>query len=373
MITQFDDSHVIKNNLTSLEISLTELGGYLSHEQIWFKKDHLIKFETYFQTGGVVKIYICPQTVEKFTKAVSYLQEKDIGFKVIGFTSNVLLFDQIQYSVIISTKNLTNVEIDEHYAHVDCGFSLQDFVRIAITNGAGGFEGLEGIPGSIGGGVFMNAGAYGYSIAENIVSVDYIDSNGNVRTIDKEQCDFGHRKSLFKRTKSIILRVRFKLKPGSKEEIASKVETYHIARHSYQEFVYPNLGSMFSVRGDLYRELLRGERNSRTYVYYFLKFLLKNPVSKFVARKKPSNVTFNKLLESQLKHTNYTPSKKSLNILINDGSTSTRSHFEYMLEFKKRLGEKFDIENEPVLEPAYKVEADFHTLYQDIKSNIKPD
>ena len=373
MITQYDDSQIINNKPGSLENVLAELGSYLSHEQIWFKKDHLIKFETYFQTGGVVKIYICPQSAAKFTRAVSYLQERDIDFKIIGFTSNVLLFDQIQYSVIISTKNLTNVEIDGEYADVDCGFSLQDFVRIAITNGASGFEGLEGIPGSIGGGVFMNAGAYGYNIAENIVSVDCIDPSGKVITIDKEQCDFGHRRSLFKKTKSIILRVRFRLKQGTKEDIASKVETFHIARHSYQEFVYPNLGSMFSVRGDLYRELLRGESKAKTYIYYVLKLMLKNPVSKFVARKKPSNKTFNKLLEEQLKHTNYTPSKKSLNILINDGSTSTRSHFEYMLEFKKRLGKKFDIENEPVLEPAYKIESDFYMLYQDIKNNMKSD
>ncbi len=354
-----------------MDQELLDVKSFLVQEGIWFKENYEIKYDTYFKSGGLVKLFICPQSREKMKLAVGKLIGKKVAYKVIGFTSNILLFDEIEYSVILSTKNLTSIRKCEGVVEVDSGYSLQDFVRIAVLEEADGFEGLEGIPGSIGGGVCMNAGAYGYAISQNIISVDCIDENGELITLTKENCEFSHRKSRFQSNDFIILCARFKFVKGRVEEIADNIETFHIARHSYQEFVYPNLGSMFSIGGDPYGALLKHDGRLEKIIYYAFKLLYKNPLMKFVNRKKPRNTAMNNLFLDKFKHTQYTPSNKSLNILINDGRTSVESHLKYILEFEKRLGDRFSIENEMIVGPAYRVADDFQSNHQKITSYLK--
>lgn len=359
----------MNTNITEEQLLSTE--HFLSTQNIWYKKDHHIKYDTFFKTGGIVKIFITPNNANELSKTIAYLHKSHLGYKVIGFTSNIIFFDEIQYSVIISTCNIKDVSISGNHIDVGCGYSLQDFVRIAIINGVEGYEGLEGIPGSIGGGVFMNAGAYGYEIATNIISIEYIDELGMINSISQEQCKFGYRKSFFKNSKNIITSVRFKFdKTNSTQSIVERVERYHIARHSYQEFAYPNLGSMFSVNSDFYREIIKNEKKSFLLSYHILKLLTKNPVTKFINRKSPNSSALNWLIFKKIKNINYTPSKKGMNIFINSGKLSTKESFEYIFEIKNRLGEKFHIENESILGPIYRIDPEFVPTYQEISENL---
>lgn len=354
----------MKPDITEHELQLTEL--FLTDSKIWFKKDHCIKYDTFFKTGGIVKIFITPNTASELSATIQHLYKNQIKFKVVGFTSNIIFFDEIQYSIIISTCNLKHISIGADHIEVGCGYSLQDFVRIAIIHGVEGYEGLEGIPGSIGGGVFMNAGAYGYEIATNIKSIQYIDEKGELKNINQAQCEFGYRKSFFKDSKNTITNVTFKFKQGSSsQEIVKRVERYHIARHSYQEFSYPNLGSMFSVNQDFYKEIIRNESKTFLLIYFILKILTKNPVTKFVNRKSPNSTILNWLILKKITNTKYIPSRKGMNILINNGQLTTKESFDYIFEIQKRLGNSYHIENESILEPTYKIQPDFlHTYYK---------
>lgn len=355
-----------------IEKELDKLKAFLTKENIWHKCDHSIKYETFFKTGGLVKVYITPQSTEALANTIAYLYKTKTEYKIIGFTSNIILFDEIEYSVIISTKNLTNITIKNNCIDVGCGYSLQDFVRIAVINGAPGFEGLEGIPGSIGGAVFMNAGAYGYCISDHIISIDYLDTSGTKHTLLKEDCGFNYRASFFKNSRNIIVSARFDLQKKSKQvEITKNIEIFHIARHSYQEFSYPNLGSMFSVKSNFYEELIKNESMIYKICYYAIKLTFKNPISKFLNRKRPSNAPINWLILKKLDKNLYTPSKKGMNIYINDGKLSTRDSINYIIDIKNRLGDKFHIENEAIFEPAFKIDPDFHSHYIELKKALR--
>lgn len=350
----------------SIDYSLGVLVRRLQDEGVWYKENHCLKYETYFKMGGVARVFLCPQSIDHFVKAVTLLRSLGLAFKVIGLTSNVLLFDELTYTVILSTKNLQEIKLDGDRAYVDCGYSLQDFVRIAVTNGSCGFEGLEGIPGSVGGGIFMNAGAYGFTISDNLISVRCLTKENEVVEKSVEECRFTHRDSIFKSSDFIILGATFLFKSGSRDRIAKAVETYHIARHSYQEFVYPNLGSLYSVTGRVYEDLFRESRKF-SLLHALIKIALKNPVSKFINRKRPSNAVFNRLFEAYKGELAISPSPKSINILINDGAHSAEDIYRYVKTLRDSLSPDVKVENEFVVEPSYSMKKEFEELCEKFK------
>lgn len=330
------------------------LFSFLKENSIAFKKDFLLKYETYFKKGGVAAFYVMPGCSDEVVRLVGFLREHSIPWKFVGLTSNVFFLDELDYGVVITTKNLTRLNVQGNKFEVDCGYSLQDFVRAALIHGKGGLEGLEGVPGSLGGALFMNAGAYGYTISDCLISVTAISPEGELVKLEKQQCEFENRCSLFKRKSGyVIISALFELDDTDRKKSARIIEVLHIARHSYQEFSYPNLGSMFSVRGDFYKEFFSGSR-FYGYVCFLLKLLLKNPVVKFFARKRPSNKRFNSLALSYMGSvfSGYSPSVKSMNILVNDGCASLDDILNYISVVRSHLSPDTAIENELVIFPA---------------------
>lgn len=355
--------------------TLNKIEHYLNTKNIVYKKNHIIKYETYFKTGGNIKLFIIPNNYIDFKNIINYLIDEKLDYKIIGFTSNVLFLDELEYSIIISTKNLSKLEVIDNSIRVESGYSLQDFVRVAVINQAKGFEGLEGIPASIGGALFMNAGAYGDTISDNLISIEIIDENNNFIELKKEECNFSYRDSIFKTGKFTILRAKFKLVKGNREKIAKNIEKFHIARHSYQDYTYPNLGSMISITGDTYHHIMKND-NIFNILYWILKYLYKNPITKFINRKKPNNIIFNKLLLEYLSSKkgiklNYTLSTKSSNILINDGSVTSKEIIDYVFLIYNLTNKQYHIENEIVLNPVYLVKDDFKNDYQTIMERLK--
>jgi len=358
--------------MESIKEQLKILKNYLDENKILYKYNHYVKYETYFKQGGLVKLFIAPQDYTKFKNIILFLNNQFIDYKVLGFTSNIIMFDEIIYSVVVSTKNLTALEVENNKIKVDAGYALQDLVRVAILNQSIGYEGLEGIPASVGGSIFMNAGAYGFQIADNLVSVECINDKNELQIFDKDDCKFSYRNSIFMNKKLIILRAIFSLKKGNKKTIEKNVETFHIARHLYQDFVYPNLGSMISINQDIYKIIF--QKDPLYYAVYMLfKYTFKNPISKFFLRKKPNNRIFNWLLYKYLNNKlniklKYSSSIKSANILINDGTLDSEEIVSYMFLISKLVGKDWHIENELILNPMYSVDSEFKKVYKSLKN-----
>ena len=355
----------------TLDLKIKHFVNFLIENSFWFNENYNIKFDTYFKTGGIVKVFCTPNKKIDLINILSYLNDNNMEYKIIGFTSNILLFDHVSYSVIISTKNLTNLNKIDDEVEVDCGYSLQDFTRVmSILYNSSGYEGLEGIPGSIGGGIFMNAAAYGTAISDLISTVTFINSNGQVETKNNTDCHFTYRQSFFKHNpQNIIISAKFKIKKGNYKIIQEKIETYHIARHSYQEFVYPNLGSLISINKDIYYSLLKNNFYYK-YYYYFLKIIYKNPFIKLLKRKKPDNIVFNNLIQSHLGLFPIEPSKKSINILLNRGGYEIKEIYKYVINLHDKLDGSISIENEFVFDPIYKIDKEFEELHFKMKTKL---
>ena len=341
----------LAENKDILELSMIELKPMLQEQGIWFKEDYSLKYFTYFKTGGTARYIVFPKNMSEIQTLISYFYDREIQYKLIGFTTNLLFLDGLKYSVIVSTQNLSDVKVGQGVVEVEAGYSLQDFVRLMVMHEVQGFEGLEGVPGSIGGGVFMNAGAYGDEIADNLISVKCLNKTGKLVVLSKLDCKFAYRNSVFKsRSDLVIVSASFKTAKGDIEKIEKNIETYHIARHSYQDFVYPSLGSMYSAKGDIYFRCFR-DNNFFLLVYYMLKLVLKNPLSKFLMRKRPHNIIFNKLAKRKLGNFEHRLSKKSINILINDGNATDEKLVAHIKKIGECLGGDVAVENEIVLGP----------------------
>ena len=340
---------------------LEKLKIFLIKNFVFFEENLNLEFNTYFKSGGVAKLFVSPQTLGKLEMLIGFLSIEHIEFKLIGNTSNIMFINEVDYSVIVSTKNLREVDINDTVISVEAGYLVSDFVRVTLMREAEGFEGLEGIPASIGGALFMNAGAYGCCISDNLISVSCLNESGQLIVLSKKDCEFGYRHSIFMREKLIILEAKFSLSYANQDLIAKKIEIFHIARHTYQDFVYPNLGSMISL-SNLYLEIFS---NNKKYLlaYWFLRVIYKNPLSKFIYRKNPNNKAFNRLLLKYVRRDhgfsiNYTPSHKNSNTLINNGKASTGDIIKYMYDMHSLVDSKYSIENEVVLEPAYRLRDD---------------
>lgn len=237
-------------------INLNIVDGILTSSGVPYKKDFDLSTNTFSKTGGVVKRYIMPSSISQFIYIVKKLEHERVEYKIIGETTNVIFHDIATYGIFISTKMLTDVELSSpEVVIVEAGKSLPDFVRDMSIRGFKGFEGLEGIPGSIGGAICMNAGAYGYEISENLISVRVLNEHRQEVVLDKDELLFRKRSSLFRiNPKLIILSATFKKTNGDISDIHNKIEKYHIARHLYQEWAYPNLGSIFTTENGIYNE-----------------------------------------------------------------------------------------------------------------------
>jgi UDP-N-acetylmuramate dehydrogenase len=350
--------------------SYTEIETFLTEKAINFKRDFLIKYNTYFKMGGLVKLYIEPNNTNKFIELLKYLANHNIEFKIVGFTTNVFFFDEIEYSIVISTNNINEVQLKNNELIVDCGYALSDVVRIALINSAKGFEGLEGIPASVGGALMMNAGAYGCQISDNLLWVQCLDNNQNLITLNKSQCNFEYRNSIFKNNNFSIIKAAFKFENGNQHEIARKIEIYHIARHSYQEFAYPNLGSMISMTGDSYKRILKNS-SLTTFFYWIAKLIFRNPVSKFIMRKRPNGEIMNKLIYFYFKNFvkvdfPFYLSNKNVNILINTGKLDSFDLIEYLILIHSSIQKKYHIENEVILDSIHKIPENYKHKFERI-------
>ena len=186
-----------------------------------------------------------PDTVEKAAVLIRFLNKNNIKHYFLGNGSNVIFNDNGFDGVIIKTSSLNSITISDNIAVVGAGVLMTSMAKKMQENNLSGVEFCYGIPGNVGGGVFMNAGAYGGEISNCIVSVDYIDENGVLKTISKADCDFSYRHSRFMQEKWLIVSVKFEFAEKDGAEMLEFMEDIMQRRKDKQPLDKPSAGSSF--------------------------------------------------------------------------------------------------------------------------------
>lgn len=198
-----------------------------------------------FKVGGPADILLIPNSKEQVIKSIKICKENNIPFYLIGNGSNILVRDGGFRGVVLSLKNVKNIYVDGEKIEAECGVMLKEVSDKAIENSLTGFEFACGIPGTIGGAVFMNAGAYDGEISKVIESAEVIDENCNIIRLSREELDFGYRSSLVMKKGYTVLSAVFKLEKGQVKTIKELIEDLTNKRESRQPLEYPSAGSTF--------------------------------------------------------------------------------------------------------------------------------
>lgn len=201
------------------------------------------KYTTYKLEGTVSEIYI-PSDVLELKNLLAELKNKNIRYKILGNGSNLIVSSKYD-GVLIKLKNFDTLNIDGNTVKVGAGYMLPKLALKCAENGLSGLEFAYGIPATIGGAVYQNAGAYGFSIDKVIKDVTILDGNYEIITLSKDELKFGYRDSIFKHKNFICLEVTLELKKGNSEDILEKMKENLKHRKENQPLEYPSAGSVF--------------------------------------------------------------------------------------------------------------------------------
>ena len=199
---------------------------------------------TTFKIGGAADVFAMPQTAENVLFAVSLCREKNVPYYIVGNGSNLLVKDKGFRGVIIR-PDLKELSIDGNKITAGAGTMLGAVARLAADNSLTGMEFASGIPGTTGGGVCMNAGAYGGELKDIIETVKILTREGEIKNISCEEAAFGYSTSGIMKTGAIVLETVFVLEKGDKEAILNKMNTLNTQRREKQPLEYPSAGSTF--------------------------------------------------------------------------------------------------------------------------------
>ena len=221
------------------------------------KTNESLKDYTSFKIGGTANLVVLPNSSETLTDLIKIIKERELDYILLGNGSNVLICENNFDGVVIVTTQMNNIEIevdaDGENIRADCGVSLNKTANFARDNSLSGLEFAYGIPGTLGGAVYMNAGAYGGQMSDVVYSSEYFDCETfEVKTISAEEHDFAYRKSVYNKNSSFInLSSVLKLKRGIRTDIEFIMNKNMAARKEKQPLEYPSAGSVFK-RGENY-------------------------------------------------------------------------------------------------------------------------
>lgn len=198
-----------------------------------------------FKIGGKADVVCFPRTTRDVSLIVKHCINNNIKYIAIGRGSNVVFSDEGIKTLIIKTDKLDCIEHNHDTFIFGAGVMLAKASKYAVDNGYAGTEFAYGIPGSIGGAVYMNAGAYGGEMSQIVCSTEYVDEAGEIKTVIGDKHDFAYRHSFFSEKNFIITSVTLKLKKGDKTQSEQMIAEYQYARKSKQPLEFPSAGSVF--------------------------------------------------------------------------------------------------------------------------------
>ena len=210
------------------------------------KVDEPMKAHTTFRIGGPADYFVMPSDRESVKKAIDVCKEADVAWYVVGNGSNLLVGDKGYRGVIIQIgRNLSDIEVVGDKIRVQAGAMLSKTGAMALEAELTGMEFASGIPGSLGGAVVMNAGAYGGEMKDILISVTVLTAEGEIRSFSVDELELGYRKSILMQNKGIVLDAELQLKKGEKKKIREIMDDLRSRRIEKQPLEYPSAGSTF--------------------------------------------------------------------------------------------------------------------------------
>ncbi len=220
-----------------------DLKSILGEENV-FVNEPMNKHTT-FRIGGKADFLVCPKNIENVKDIISYLSDNSINYYVIGNGSNLLVKDNGFRGVIVKLfKDFSKVDVDGCLIKAEAGATLSAVAKKAMQSSLAGMECLSGIPGTIGGAICMNAGAYGGEIKDIVKDITVLE-NGVIKKLTKDEAEFSYRNSKIMREKMVVLEVVLELEKGNKEEIQEKMKLLMAQRNEKQPVNLPSAGSTF--------------------------------------------------------------------------------------------------------------------------------
>lgn len=210
------------------------------------KIDEDMKKHTTFKAGGKAAFLVTPDSEEKVKELIRFFKENEIANYIIGNGSNLLVRDEGFDGVILEIgSKLSEVVVNENKITAQAGALLSKTANQAYKSGLSGMEFASGIPGSVGGGVAMDAGAYGGELKDIVETVTMCDENGDEITLTVDEMDFSYRHSIVQDKNYIVLSATFSLTPGEPEKILETMNDLNQRRRDKQPLEYPSAGSTF--------------------------------------------------------------------------------------------------------------------------------
>lgn len=272
--------------------------------------DEPLNKHTTYGVGGTASAFVLPSDSNDLIKILKFINHKNLNLSIMGSGSNLLVSDRGFDGVVISLKNsFKNFEISKSLeVNIGTGVMLGNMVRKLTQKSVIGLESLVGVPGTLGGAIIMNAGAYGSEISNNLVSVKVIDLNGNQKTYIKEDIDFAYRYSSFKKNE-LIIEAKFQFQKGNIDTINKNQSDASSKRKLNQPLTYKSAGSVFKNPVD-------------------------GPAAGYLIDK--SNLKGTRIGDAEI-------SQKHANFIINHGNAKSNEIFELIKIIKNKVKSNFNI------------------------------
>ena len=288
-----------------------KLSKIVRKEQIL--EEEPMKKHTTFRIGGPAEYLILPQTTEEIADVIKLCRQEEIPWYIVGNGSNLLVADEGVRGVVIQLlRNFNQIQVEGCQIRMQAGAQNAAVAKRALDASLTGFEFAAGIPGTIGGAVVMNAGAYGGEMKDILKEVTVLDPNGMIRTIPAEELELGYRTSIIARKGYVVLEAVIVLKTGDPKEIKAAMDELKEKRVTKQPLEYPSAGSTFK----------------RPEGYFAGKLIMDAGLRGFSVG------------GAQI-------SEKHCGFVINKGNATAKDVTELMYETKKIVMEKFGVALEP--------------------------
>ena len=233
-----------KNNNHNIKALQTALLKELPSTRV--REEEYLRHHTTFKIGGPADLFVEPTTMAELSFALRTIHEFDVPVTIIGCGSNILVKDGGIRGAVVSVRHMTQImDCNDNVLCIGSGYMLKDASEFAWENGLTGLEFAIGIPGTLGGAVFMNAGAYDGEMSHVVTAVRAVDFQGNIKEYDASHLDFGYRHSVFHDNHEVIGEVIMTLKPGDKATIKARMDELTEKRESKQPLEFASAGSTF--------------------------------------------------------------------------------------------------------------------------------
>lgn len=286
---------------------------------------------TTLKIGGPAKKFVAVNTEEGLIEAIAFAEKSQLPYLIIGGGSNLLVSDE-EINYLVVKNEISGIEQREQTLIVKSGTTLQDLVDYATKHGLSGLQNLAGIPGTVGGAVYGNAGAYGQTISDHILRVITLSEGKNLKTLPKNECKFSYRDSIFKQTKELILEVTFQLEPGNPETLPKEVNDILTKR----AVKYP---AGLKCPGSFFKNIVAETLPK--------KLLEKIPQEKIVYGKLPAGALLEEVGAKGASLDGIEISPIHANLFINKDGGSAKSFRELAKLYAAKVKEKFGITLEP--------------------------